>query len=93
MFLQQRPGVSMRGFIGAVLIGAVAAALPALPAFAQSKQKDLTPLQEIDLAKKRDHEAIDQDYQRTVKSTSGAATVKVDPWANMRAPADSNSKK
>ena len=86
--------ISMKRFISAVLIGAAAAVALAQPAFAQRPtQPDLTPLQEQDAAKKKEHEAVDQQYKRTMQTTTGASTTKVDPWANMRAPDDSKPKK
>jgi len=82
----------MKRFMSAVLIGVAAASL-APPASAQKKEKDLTPLQQMDLDKKKEHEAVDKQYQRAVQGTTGVAAVKIDPWANMRAPSDSTSKK
>ncbi|HVT55875.1 MAG TPA: hypothetical protein VHD34_07470 [Xanthobacteraceae bacterium] len=96
IFVSNDRGLSMRGFIGAALIGAVTAAvlLPSASFAQKGKQQDLSPMQELDLEKKRDHEAVDREYQRTMKSTTGnASTAKVDPWANMRGPADTSNKK
>ena len=85
----------MKRFVIAVLIGAAAAASLASPVLAQKPQEpDLTPLQEQDAAKKREHEAVDKDYQRAVKGRStDASATKIDPWANMRAPSDTKTKK
>lgn len=83
----------MKRIIGAVLIGAAAASL-ASPAFAQDSNQDLTPLQEQDRQKKKEHQAVDQQYQRAVKgTTTGASATKLDPWTNMREPSDSKTKK
>lgn len=85
----------VRPIVTACLIAGLAACL-ATPAFAQKRQKELTPLQQDDLEKKKQAEIVDKQYNRTVereRANGQAQSIKIDPWANMRAPADSKSAK
>jgi hypothetical protein len=73
------------GFLAACLAG---------PAHSQSKSKDLTPLQQEEVQKKKDAEAIDAQYKKTLKRTEGNTTeVRVDPWSNMRGTDDPKVKR
>jgi len=58
------------------------------PGFAQGRgqQRQETP---EEAQKRKDVEAVDQQYKSTLKRTQKEETVRVDPWANMRAPNDS----
>ena len=74
-----------------LLIGAVAAALLAPRAHAQSDAYQPKP-EEIE--KKRNAAALDAQYKRALEhSTRDVQAVKTDPWENMRAPGDSKAKK
>jgi hypothetical protein len=84
----------MRAYIVAALVGVVSTAFFAHPVYAQKKQQEPTMLQQEDIDKKKAAEAVDKQYNRTMRSTSGnPETVKVDPWANMRGADDSKTKK
>jgi len=79
----------MRRFVCAVLIGLATAAWLTPSVWAQKKEKELTPLQQEEVTKKKDREVVDKQYERVMQNTTGASsTTKVDPWANMRAPGD-----
>jgi len=68
-----------------LLLGAVALAVLAAPAFAQ--KKDNEPLAILDREKKQQAEQLDQQYKRTLDRTRKEnETARSDPWANMRAP-------
>jgi len=75
---------------------AVAVVLSALSglAYAGELPKD-DPLVILDNEKKQEHKAVDQQYQRALRSTTEKASdpVRVDPWANMRGADDSKAKK
>ena len=57
------------------------------PVYAQAgrQQRQETP---EDIRKKKDAEALDQEYKSTLKRTNKEDAVRIDPWANMRAPSD-----
>jgi Ni/Co efflux regulator RcnB len=68
-----------------LLLGAVALAVLAAPAFAQKKDDD--PLMVLEREKKQQAEQLDQQYKRTLDRTRKEnETARSDPWANMRAP-------
>ena len=68
-----------------LLLGAVALAVLAEPAFAQKKDDD--PLMVLEREKKQQAEQLDQQYKRTLDRTRKEnETARSDPWANMRAP-------
>jgi len=73
-----------------LLVGAVAAACFAGPAYAQkAKGPDATPMQLDEAAKERDRQSIDQQYRTTLQKTRGNEPARADdPWANMRGDAD-----
>lgn len=62
----------------------------AAPAYAEDTEN---PYVKTRAMIKKENEAVDKQYQRTLNATKGAApaSAKVDPWANMR-PADSKTK-
>ncbi|HXZ23039.1 MAG TPA: hypothetical protein VEH78_09770 [Pseudolabrys sp.] len=56
--------------------------------FAQGRgqqQRQETP---EEIQKKKEVEAVDQQYKSTLQRTKKEENVRVDPWANMRAPND-----
>ncbi|HET9415390.1 MAG TPA: hypothetical protein VFO74_14860 [Pseudolabrys sp.] len=68
-----------------LLLGAVALAVLAAPAFAQKKADD--PMMVLEREKKQQAEQLDQQYKRTLDRTRREnETARSDPWANMRAP-------
>jgi hypothetical protein len=67
-------------------IAVVLLAILATPVYAQrGQQRQETP---EDVRKKKDAEALDQEYKSTLKRTNKEDAVRIDPWANMRAPND-----
>jgi hypothetical protein len=69
-------------------VAVVLLAMLTTPAFAQGRgqqQRQDTP---EEIQKKKEAEALDQQYKSTLKRTNKEETVRVDPWANMRAPND-----
>lgn len=79
--------------MAAVSLGFMAGCL-AGPAHAQSKAAAPTPMQQDDIQKKKDADAIDAQYKKTLKRTEGNTTeVRVDPWSNMRGTDDSKVKR
>jgi hypothetical protein len=67
-------------------IAVVLLAILATPVHAQrGQQKQESP---EDIRKKKDAEALDQEYKSTLKRTNKEDAVRIDPWANMRAPND-----
>ena len=69
-------------------VSVVLLAMLTTPVFAQGRgqqQRQETP---EEILKKKDVEAVDQQYKSTLKRTNKEETVRVDPWANMRAPND-----
>lgn len=73
----------MARIIVAIALTAVLAAV-AGPVFAQQKQ-DESPLAVEAREKKKNAEAVDQQYQATLKRTQkDDAPVRIDPWQNMR---------
>ncbi len=82
---------AMRVFIVALMVGIVAAVglVRAAHAQQQNRKKELSPLQQEELEKKKQAQEVDRQYHRAVEETAGTtAPVKVDPWSNMRAPSD-----
>jgi hypothetical protein len=75
-----------------VTTGIALLAMLATPVYAQKGGRQDTP---EEIAKKKDAEAIDKQYDSTVKrlKQDDATPVRVDPWANMRAPATNDSKR
>jgi Ni/Co efflux regulator RcnB len=68
-----------------LLLGAVALAVLAAPAFAQ--KKDDEPLAILEREKKQQAEQLDQQYKRMLdRSRKENETARSDPWSNMRAP-------
>jgi hypothetical protein len=55
----------------------------AAPAYAEDKENPYVRTREMI---KKDDEAIDKEYKKTLNATKGAApaAAKVDPWTNMR---------
>jgi uncharacterized protein YxeA len=78
--------------IGLTLLASVSAFAAgfAAPAYAEDKENPYVKTREMT---KKENEAIDKQYQKTLDATKGAApaSAKVDPWANMR-PSDSKTK-
>jgi hypothetical protein len=70
----------------------VAFAVLSGPAFAQRSKED-SPLVQEQNRKKKDIEAVDQQYQSTLKQTGGTAAGRVDPWQNMRGTTDGKTGK
>jgi len=69
-------------------IAVVLLAILTTPVYAQGgrpQQRQETP---EDIRKKKDAEALDQEYKSTLKRTNKEDAVRIDPWANMRAPND-----
>jgi hypothetical protein len=67
-------------------IAVVLLAILATPVYAQrGQQRQESP---EDIRKKKDAEALDQEYKSTLKRTNKEDAVRIDPWANMRAPND-----
>lgn len=68
-------------------IAVVLSAILTTPVYAQAgrQQHQETP---EDIRKKKDAEALDQEYKSTLKRTNKEDAVRIDPWANMRAPSD-----
>ena len=58
------------------------------PVFAQGRGQQRQDTAE-EIQKRKDAEAVDQQYKSTLKRTQKEEAVRVDPWANMRAPNDS----
>jgi hypothetical protein len=75
-------------------IGVVLLALLAVPASAQQGGGGSTATRE-DILKKKEAEAVDKQYDSTMKrlKQDGTTPVRTDPWANMRAPATSDNKR
>jgi uncharacterized protein YxeA len=68
-------------FMAVVVAGFVAGL--AAPAYAEDKENPYIKTRETI---KKENEAIDKQYQKTLNATKGAApaSAKVDPWSNMR---------
>ena len=80
---------AMASFIFAIVLLAVIAG----PALAQQKRAPRqTRLPNEDKQKKKDAEAIEKQYNATLKKTDQAAPTRVDPWQNMRGADDSKTK-
>jgi len=69
----------MRKFVvSAILLGILSG-----PAFAQKKENE--PLEILEREKKKQAEALDQQYKRTMDRTRKEGDpTRTDPWANMR---------
>ena len=68
----------------------VALGILTAPAFAQKKGDD-EPLAILEREKKQQAEQLDQQYKRAMERSrkdADTASVRTDPWANMRAPND-----
>ena len=79
--------------MAAVTLGFAAGCL-AGPAHAQGKKAEPTPMQQDDIQKQKDADAIDAQYKKTLKRTEGSTTdVRVDPWSNMRGSDDTKAKR
>ncbi len=75
-----------------VAIGVMLLAMLAVPASAQQDKREVT---REEILKKKDTEAVDKQYDSTMKrlKQDDATSVRADPWANMRAPATNDSKR
>jgi len=72
-------------------VAVVLLAILATPVYAQGgRGRQDTP---EDIRKKKDAEAVDQEYKSTLKRTSKEDAARVDPWANMRAPNANDGKR
>jgi hypothetical protein len=79
--------------IAAVSLGFVTACL-AGTAHAQGKKGGPTPMQQDEIQKKKDAEAIDAQYRKALKQTEGnTPEVRLDPWSNMRGTDDTKVKR
>jgi hypothetical protein len=85
-------GIAMRR----LTIGVILLAMLAVPASAQrgggGGGRQETP---EEILKKKDSEAVDKQYNSTLKrlKQDDATPVRTDPWANMRAPATNDAKR
>jgi hypothetical protein len=81
--------------VRSLIVGVFMATFIAGPVFAQgSKAQQRTPLQEEDAQKKKDAEAIDAQYKKTMDKTQlNTTAARVDPWSNMRGTDDSKTKR
>lgn len=70
-----------------VTVAIVLLAILTTPVYAQGRGRQETP---EEIQKKKEAEAVDQQYKSTLKRTNKdkSAPVRTDPWANMRAPND-----
>jgi hypothetical protein len=75
-----------------IATGIVLLAMLTAPAFAQRGGRQDTP---EEIQKKREVEALDKQYDSTVKrlKQDDATPVRTDPWANMRSPAPTDGKR
>jgi hypothetical protein len=73
------PGVAVKKAVAFIVAFAVLSG----PAFAQRSKED-SPLVQEQNRKKKEIEAVDEQYQSTLKQTGGGGAVRVDPWQNMR---------
>jgi hypothetical protein len=76
-----------------VTIGVMLLALLAAPVSAQ--QNGGREITQEEILKKKDTEAVDKQYDSTLKRLKQDTTtpVRTDPWANMRAPATGDGKR
>jgi hypothetical protein len=76
-----------------IIIATATLALLAAPALAQKRGQQAQQPSAEDMDKKRQSEALDQQYKATLKrmDKDGAAT-RTDPWSNMRDSADATKK-
>jgi hypothetical protein len=81
--------------VRSLIVGAVLAAFFAGPVFAQgSKSAPRTPAQAEDVQKRKDAEAIDAQYKKTLNKTQlNTTAAPTDPWSNMRGSDDSKTKR
>jgi hypothetical protein len=72
-----------------VTVAVVLLAILATPVYAQGRGGRQDTPEEIQ--KKKEAEAVDQQYKSTLKRTNKdeSTPVRTDPWANMRAPNES----
>lgn len=83
------PGVAVKKAVAFIVAFAVLSG----PAFAQRSKED-SPLVQEQNRKKKEVEAVDEQYQSTLKQTGGSGgAVRVDPWQNMRGTTDSKTGK
>jgi len=77
-----------RIFVSAIMLGILVG-----PVYAQGQKED--PAQALErAAKKKNDIEIDRKYRATLQKTDqAAARVRVDPWANMRAPSDTTGQR
>ena len=70
-----------------VTVAIVLLAILTTPVYAQGRGRQETP---EEIQKKKEAEAVDQQYKSTLKRTNKdeSTPVRTDPWANMRAPND-----
>jgi hypothetical protein len=73
-----------RATIAVVLLAVFATPVLAQGRGQQQQQRELPE----DVQKRKDVEAVDQQYKATLKRTQKEENVRVDPWANMRGPND-----
>jgi flagellar biosynthesis/type III secretory pathway M-ring protein FliF/YscJ len=75
------------------IVAIVLLAIIAGPALAQRKTNENELAVEAE-QKKKEHEAIEKQYNSTLKNTGNAATpTRIDPWQNMRGADDSKTKR
>jgi len=78
-------------------IGVILLAMLAVPASAQRGGGGGGGRQDTpeEILKKKDSEAVDKQYNSTLKrlKQDDATPVRTDPWANMRAPATNDAKR
>ncbi|HXZ46978.1 MAG TPA: hypothetical protein VEH02_09665 [Pseudolabrys sp.] len=70
------------------MVAVVLLAMLTTPAFAQGRGQQQKPELPEDIQKRKDIEAVDQQYKATIKRTQKEDNVRIDPWANMRGPND-----
>ena len=75
-----------------IIIGLALLAVSAGPTFAQ--QKPYSALNAEEKVERATADAVDQQYKTTLDKTSKAeGPVRVDPWSNMRSPAEPKTKR
>ena len=72
-------------------VAIVLLAILATPVYAQGGRGRQDTPEEI--RKKKDTEALDKEYNSTLKRTTKEDAVRVDPWANMRGPNTNDGKR
>jgi hypothetical protein len=71
-----------------ITFGLVLLAFLAGPAYAEDKENPYVKTREMI---KKENDAIDKEYKKTLEATKGPAPAKADPWSNMRS-GDAKSK-